>query len=76
MNPQKKFHLVFSIVMAAIMVFIMTFIITLANVGWVEGFVLLWLKAFAIAYVVAVPIIFFLAPVARKLTGKILGMPA
>lgn len=76
MNPQKKFHLVFSIVMAAIMVFIMTFIITLANVGWVDGFVGLWLKAFAIAYVVAVPIIFFLAPVARKITGKILGMPA
>jgi hypothetical protein len=76
MNPQKKFHLVFSIVMAAIMVFIMTFIITLTNVGWLDGFVHLWLRAFTIAYAVAVPIIFFLAPVARKLTGKILGMPA
>ena len=76
MNPQKKFHLVFSIVMAAVMAFIMTFIITLANGGWVEGFTHLWLKAFAIAYVVAVPIIFVLAPVARKLTGRILGMPA
>jgi hypothetical protein len=47
------------VVMAAIMVFIMTFIITLANVGWVEGFTLLWLKAFVTAYMVAVPIIFF-----------------
>lgn len=76
MNPHKKFHLVFSIVMAAFMVFIMTFIITLANVGWIDGFASLWLKAFAIAYVVAVPVIFFLAPLARKLTGRILGMPA
>lgn len=76
MSQQRKFHLVFSFVMGAIMVFIMTFIITLANVGWIEGFVRLWLKAFAIAYVAAVPIIFFLAPFARKLTGKILGMPA
>ncbi len=76
MNPHKKFHLVFSVVMAALMVFIMTFIITLANVGWIDGFVYLWLKAFAIAYVVAVPVIFFLAPLARKLTGRILGMPA
>jgi hypothetical protein len=75
-NPQKKFHLVFSIVMATIMVFIMTFIITLANVGWIDGFANLWLKAFTIAYFVAVPVIFFLAPVARKLTGRILGMPA
>lgn len=76
MNPQKKFHLMFSIVMAAMMVFIMTFIITLANVGWMDGFVHLWLKAFSIAYFVAVPVIFFLAPIARKLTGRILGMPA
>ncbi|MDO8989700.1 MAG: DUF2798 domain-containing protein [Sideroxyarcus sp.] len=76
MNPQKKFHLVFSLVMAAIMVFIVTFIITLVNVGWVEGFASLWLRAFSIAYVVAAPIIFFMAPIARKLTGKILGMPA
>ena len=76
MNPHKKFHLVFSVVMAAIMVFIMTFVITLANVGLVEGVVHLWLKAFSIAYVVAVPVIFFIAPVARKLTGRVLGMPA
>jgi uncharacterized protein YaaW (UPF0174 family) len=76
MNPQKKFHLVFSIVMGTIMVSVMTLIITLANVGWIDGFVQLWFKAFSIAYVVAVPIIFFLAPVARRLTGRILGMPA
>lgn len=75
MNPQKKFHLMFSIVMAAMMVFIMTFIITLANVGWMDGFVYLWLKAFSIAYLVAVPVMFFLAPIARKLTGRILDMP-
>ncbi len=75
MNPQKKFHLVFSFVMAAAMVFIMTFVITLANVGWIEGFVSVWFRAFVIAYTVAVPVIFFLAPLARKLTGRILGMP-
>jgi hypothetical protein len=74
MNPQKKFHLVFSIIMAAMMVCIMTFVITLTNVGWVPNFISLWLHAFSIAYVVAVPIIFFLAPVARKLTGHMLGV--
>ncbi|MDD2684978.1 MAG: DUF2798 domain-containing protein [Gallionella sp.] len=76
MNPQKKFHLVFSIIMAAMMVFIMTFVITLTNVGWVPNFISLWLHAFSVAYVVAVPIIFFLAPVARKLTGRMLGVTA
>ena len=74
MNPQKKFHLVFSLVMGALMIFIMTFVISLVNVGWGEYFFLTWMKAFAIAYVVGVPVIFFLAPVARKITGKVLGV--
>jgi predicted membrane channel-forming protein YqfA (hemolysin III family) len=76
MNPQKKFHLVFSVVMGAMMVFIMTCVITFANVGLREDFVRLWMHAFIIAYAVAVPLIFFTAPLARKLTGRILGMPA
>ena len=76
MQPQKKFHLVFSIFMGAMMISIMTFVITLVNVGWGPQFLGLWLRAFAIAYVVGVPVIFFLAPVARKLTGRVLGMPS
>jgi Protein of unknown function (DUF2798) len=32
------------------------------------------MKAFGIAYVVGVPVIFLLAPVARKITGKVLGV--
>jgi hypothetical protein len=74
MNPQKKFHLVFSIVMAAMMVFLMTFVITLVNLGWVEHFFAAWAKSFVVAYLVAVPVIFFIAPVARKITGQILSV--
>lgn len=74
MHPQKKFHLVFSLVMGALMIFIMTFVISLVNVGWGAHFFRAWMKAFAIAYVVGVPVIFFLAPVARKITGKVLGV--
>jgi len=74
MHPQKKFHLVFSFVMGAMMIFLMTLVITLVNVGLTDNFFKLWMKAFGIAYVVGVPVIFFLAPVARKLTGRILGV--
>jgi len=74
MHPQKKFHLVFSFVMGAMMISLMTFVITWVNVGLGPDFVARWMKAFAIAYVVGVPVIFFLAPVARKLTGRILGV--
>lgn len=76
MNPQKKFHLVFSIVMGALMISLMTFVITFVNVGMVADFPGRWLRAFLIAYVVGVPVIFFLAPMARKITGRLLGMPA
>ena len=75
MNPQKKFHLVFSLVMGAMMIFLMTFVITAVNVGFSEGFFRTWMKAFGIAYVVGVPVIFFLAPVARKLTAGLVGAP-
>ncbi len=76
MQPQKKFHLLFSFVMGAMMIFLMTFVITTVNVGWGANFLQSWAKAFAVAYVVGVPVIFFLAPVARRITGKLLGMPA
>jgi hypothetical protein len=76
MNPQKKFHLVFSFIMGALMISLMTFVITAVNVGFTPDFLARWGKAFAVAYVVGVPVIFFLAPLARKITGRLLGMPA
>ena len=75
MNPQKKFHLVFSLVMGAMMIFLMTFVITAVNIGFTDTFVGSWAKAFGIAYIVGVPVIFFLAPVARKLRAGLLGVP-
>ena len=74
MNPQKKFHLVFSFVMGALMISIMTFVVSLFNVGWGDHFFMTWMRAFAIGYTVGVPVIFLLAPVARKITGRLLGM--
>lgn len=62
--------------MGAMMLFNMTFVIRLANVGWSDQFLRTWMKAFAIAYVVGVPVVFFLAPVAGKITGRLFGMPA
>lgn len=73
MNPQKKFHLVFSFVMGALMISVMTFVITAANMGFPPDFLSRWGRAFMIAYVVGVPVIFFVAPIARKITERILS---
>lgn len=73
--PAKRFHLVFSLVMGAMMISLMTFVITLVNVGWVPDFVGRWVRAFLIAYVVGVPVIYFLAPFARRMTARLAETP-
>ncbi len=73
--PKARFHLVFSLLMGAMMISLMTFVITLINVGWVPDFLWRWGKAFLIAYVVGVPVIYFLAPLARRLTARFAEMP-
>jgi Protein of unknown function (DUF2798) len=74
--PASRFHLVFSLSMGAIMVFIMTFVITTVNVGWPPNFLALWVKAFAVAYLVAVPVIYFTVPFARRITARFVEVPA
>jgi hypothetical protein len=74
MPPPKRFHLVFSFVMGLMMFSVMTFVITAVNVGFVPEFSMLWLKAFAVAYVAGVPVIFFFAPLARRLTARLTGI--
>jgi len=73
--PKNRFHLVFSLLMGAMMIFLMTVVITLVNVGPVTDFVARWARAFLIAYVVGVPVIYFLAPTARKLTARFVDAP-
>lgn len=73
--PRRHFQLVFSLIMGAMMVFIMTFVITVANVGMPPDFLARWARAFAIAYVVAVPAIYVVAPRARQLAGRLADDP-
>lgn len=73
--PRNRFHLVFSLLMGAMMISLMTFVITLVNVGLTADFLGRWMRAFLVAYVVGVPVIYFLAPVARRLTARFVEMP-
>lgn len=75
MAPRQKFHLVFSFVMGLMMISFMTFVITAVNIGFPPDFLARWGRSFAVAYPVGVPVIFFFAPLARKLTGRLLGAP-
>lgn len=69
--PNHLFHLVFSIIMSGIMVTAMTFVITWANVGLNPNFLLQWLHAAGVAFPVAMPLVYLVAPIARKWTAKL-----
>ncbi len=76
MSHQKKSQLLFSVLMGLMMISIMTFVVTWANIGFSQTFLASWGRAFAIAYPVGVPVIYFLAPLARSMTAKIVGAPS
>jgi hypothetical protein len=75
MAPAQKFQWLFAVRMGSAMVFGVTFAVTAFNTGFDMGFPLRWLRSFLVGWCVAVPMIYFLAPRARKLTGRLLGMP-
>lgn len=73
--PAKHFQLVFSLVMGAMMVFVMTFFVTFINIGFTPDFLARWARAYFFAYLVAVPAIYVLAPMARRVTSRFVEAP-
>lgn len=67
MFPRKYAPHFMSFFMAVIMSCIMSFVITTFNVGLVPDLLSIWLRAWGFAFLVALPTIFVVAPVVRKL---------
>lgn len=73
--PASKQQLVFSIFTAGMMAFVMTFFITFINLGFAPDFFARWMRAYGVAFVIAVPAIYLIAPIARRLTACVVDMP-
>lgn len=56
------------------MVTVMTFVITWVNVGLNPHFLLQWLHAAVVAFPIAMPLVYLVAPVARKWTARLVEM--
>jgi hypothetical protein len=69
-NPKFQ-KVVFAFFMALIMSCLMSFVITVFNIGLNNQLVHLWLKAWAFAFFVAFPAITLVAPIANKLTIRL-----
>lgn len=74
--PPRYFHLVFSLLMGSTMVSLVTGIVTLINVGPVPDFLSRWGQALAIAWWVAVPVLYVLGPRVAHLTARWVERPS
>jgi len=66
----KKIHLIFSLVMSTFMILIMSFVVTMVNVGWSDQTISKWLNSFFYAWIVGFPLMYFFAPIFRKIIAK------
>ncbi|MBS9778409.1 MAG: DUF2798 domain-containing protein [Gammaproteobacteria bacterium] len=67
-----KFRLVNTAIMSFLLSGFMTMYVTWINLGFVDNFFALWLKAWFMAFPAAFIGVFFLAPRVMKLTQRIL----
>jgi len=69
----RKYHkTIFSFFMALFMSCIMSFVISVFNVGMVTNIIVIWLKAWSFAFIVAFPTIIIVSPIVHKLVSLVL----
>ena len=68
---RRYYTLVFALFMSFFMSTLMSGVVTLINTGLTEGFFERWLHAGVAAWVIAFPLVSFIAPVAHWITRKL-----
>lgn len=71
MISKKYEHVVFAFFMALLMSCFMSLVISIFNVGWVDGIIFIWLKAWGFAFCVAFPTVVLVAPIVRKFVSML-----
>lgn len=68
-----RFRALFAVIMASLMALLMSAVITGVNTGIDAGFPGRWLQSFLLAWPIAVVAAFYFAPMARRITLRLLG---
>lgn len=66
-----KQKIAFALIMGIITTGVISFAALSFNVGYIPGFVYLWLRAWAIGYLFVIPLILFVAPAIQRLVNNI-----
>jgi hypothetical protein len=69
-----KARFILAATMSAVMVLMVTLLVTYLNLGFHDGFVAQWIKAYFIAWPVAATTGFLVMPMARRVTDRIVAM--
>jgi hypothetical protein len=73
--PARFAPVVFGFVLSAMMSFVVSGIATFRTLGLAEGVVGIWLGNWLSSWAVAFPVVLVLAPVARRMVGRITAPP-
>lgn len=73
--PVRLFQPLFGLFMAFFMSFLMSGAITAINIGIPPDFVGRWMHSWGLAFVLAYPAILIVAPLARRLTLRLVDSP-
>ena len=66
-----KQKIAFALIMGVITTGIISFTLIAVNIGFGERFLKIWLKSWAMAYIVVIPCILILSPLVEKLVQKL-----
>ena len=66
-----KEKIAFAMIMGSITTSIVTFAVIAVNIGFIKGFLSIWLRSWAIAYVVAIPAILLISPKVQALVNRV-----
>jgi hypothetical protein len=72
LTPKIYMSYLFSLFMALLMSCTMSLVIIIFNVGLIEGFVFIWLKAWGFSFIVAFPTVIVVSPIVRKLVNLVI----
>jgi hypothetical protein len=67
-----KHKLAFALIMGLITTSIISFVLIVINVGFIEKFVMIWLRSWSVSYVLAVSLMLLIAPRVQLLVSYIL----
>lgn len=71
MLPARLAPVLFGFLVSGLMSLIITGVATLRSVGPAEGSFGIWMSSWLFSWMVAFPIILFVAPLARRLVGRL-----